>query len=83
MSSYTVCSSSLQGLGRAKIPLYILIVGILLNIILNYTLIPKIGIIGGAYATLISSMSIFLIILAYIYYGVFGSSQKKKILNLK
>jgi O-antigen/teichoic acid export membrane protein len=78
MSSYTVCSSSLQGLGKAKIPLYILIIGIILNGILNYALIPKIGIIGGAYATLISSITIFLTILMYIYYSIFGSSYKIK-----
>ena len=66
MSSYTICSSSLQGLGYARIPLYILLFGIVLNGILNYTLINNIGIIGGAYATLISSISIFLMILLFI-----------------
>ena len=81
MSSYTVCSSSLQGLGKAKIPLYILIIGIILNGILNYALIPKIGIIGGAYATLISSITIFLTILMYIYYSIFGSSYNNKIIK--
>ena len=68
MSSYTICSSSLQGLGYARIPLYILLFGIVLNGILNYTLINNIGIIGGAYATLISSISIFLMILLFIQY---------------
>jgi O-antigen/teichoic acid export membrane protein len=68
MSSYTICSSSLQGLGYAKIPLYILLFGIVLNGVLNYALINKLGIIGGAYATLISSISIFLMILLFIQY---------------
>ncbi len=60
MSSYTLCSSALQGLGRAEIPLYVLIIGILINGILNYALIPIYGIIGGAIATLISSIFIFI-----------------------
>ncbi len=68
MSSYTICSSSLQGLGKAKIPLYILFLGIILNLLLNYMLIPIMGIVGGAYATLISSLSIFLIIIFYSLY---------------
>ncbi|AEH06273.1 flippase [Methanothermococcus okinawensis] len=68
MSSYTICSSSLQGLGYAKIPLYILLFGILLNGVLNYILINNMGIVGGAYATLISSTFIFLIILLFIYH---------------
>ncbi len=66
MSSYTVCSSSLQGLGYAKIPLYILLFGILLNGFLNYVLINRYGIVGGAYATLVSSIFIFLAILTFI-----------------
>ena len=66
MSSYTICSSSLQGLGYAKIPLYILLVGILLNGILNYVFVKKMGIIGGAYGTLISSLFIFIMVFLYL-----------------
>ena len=53
MSLYTICASSLQGLGHAKIPVYVLSFGILLNASLNYILIYKLGIIGGAIATLV------------------------------
>ena len=66
MSSYTVCASALQGLGYGKTPLYILLVGIILNGILNYLLVKKIGIVGGAYGTLISSILIFILILMYL-----------------
>ncbi|ABR53939.1 polysaccharide biosynthesis protein [Methanococcus vannielii SB] len=62
MSMYTICASSLQGLGYAKIPVYILTFGIILNAILNYILISNLGITGGAIATLTSSFSVFLII---------------------
>ena len=66
MSSYTVCASALQGLGYGRIPLYILLVGIALNGILNYLLVKKIGIIGGAYGTLVSSILIFTLITIYL-----------------
>lgn len=66
MSSYTVCASALQGLGYGRIPLYILLVGIVLNGILNYLLVKKIGIIGGAYGTLVSSILIFTLITIYL-----------------
>jgi len=66
MSSYTVCASALQGLGYGRVPLYILLVGIILNGILNYLLVKKIGIIGGAYGTLISSILIFILIIIYL-----------------
>lgn len=75
MSSYTICSSSLQGLGYARIPLYILLFGIVLNSILNYTFINDIGLLGGAYATLISSITIFSMVLLFILY------KKDKIKN--
>ncbi|MBA2852935.1 O-antigen/teichoic acid export membrane protein [Methanococcus maripaludis] len=62
MSTYTICASSLQGLGYAKIPVYILFLGILLNAVFNYALIPNLGIIGGAIATLSSSFVVFVLI---------------------
>ncbi|MBP2201070.1 O-antigen/teichoic acid export membrane protein [Methanococcus voltae] len=61
MSMYTLSASSLQGIGYAKIPLYIIILGIVLNSILNISLIPIYGIMGGAMATLISSSIISII----------------------
>ncbi|MCS3921793.1 O-antigen/teichoic acid export membrane protein [Methanococcus voltae PS] len=61
MSMYTLSASSLQGIGYAKIPLYIIILGIVLNSILNLSLIPIYGIMGGAMATLISSSIISII----------------------
>ena len=66
MSSYTVCTSALQGLGYGKMPLYILLVGITLNTVLNYILVKKIGVVGGAYGTLISSILISVLIMMYL-----------------
>ncbi|NPA62813.1 MAG: flippase [Methanococci archaeon] len=61
MSYYTLISSALQGLGYAKISLYIMVFGLILNTILNLFLVSLYGIVGGAIATLITSITIFLI----------------------
>ncbi|WP_013180293.1 flippase [Methanococcus voltae] len=58
MSIYTLCASSLQGMGYAKIPLYVISLGIVLNAVFNLLLIPIYGILGGAFATLLSSTMI-------------------------
>jgi len=58
MSIYTISSSALQGLGYAKISLYIILFGIVLNLLLNYILVGKIGVVGGAISTLITSFII-------------------------
>ncbi|EHP89502.1 flippase [Methanotorris formicicus] len=63
MSIYSILSSALQGFGYAKISLYIILIGIVLNFSLNYILIGKFGIVGGAISTLISSFIILVIII--------------------
>lgn len=45
---------------KTKIVMYIIVGSALLNIFLNFILIPRIGIMGAAYATLISFLSVFL-----------------------
>ena len=61
MSYYTLISSALQGLGYAKISFYIILFGLMLNIILNLILVNAYGIVGGSLATLITSITIFII----------------------
>ncbi|MEO2117721.1 MAG: flippase [Methanocaldococcus sp.] len=71
MSYYTLISSALQGLGYAKISFYIILFGLILNIILNLILVNAYGIVGGSLATLITSIIIFII-------GVFAILRIKK-----
>ncbi|CAB3287683.1 Polysaccharide biosynthesis protein [Methanocaldococcus lauensis] len=71
MSYYTLISTTLQGLGYAKISFYIILFGIILNIILNLILVKLYGIVGGSLATLITSITIFLV-------GVFVILKKNK-----
>jgi O-antigen/teichoic acid export membrane protein len=57
---------------KTKLTAFIMTLGALLNLILNYTLIPIMGINGSAMATLTSAMVIFLlyVIIAYKYYPI-------------
>ncbi|AIJ05256.1 polysaccharide biosynthesis protein [Methanocaldococcus bathoardescens] len=71
MSYYTLISSALQGLGYAKISFYIILFGLVLNIVLNLILVNAYGIVGGSLATLITSIAVFLI-------GVFAILRIKK-----
>lgn len=55
MSFFVMSSSTFQGMGKPKIPMYVLLCAVVLNIGLNAYLIPIHGINGAAIATAISS----------------------------
>ena len=66
MTFYTlfmVSSSIIQGIGYPRLPMIILIVGTVLNIILNFLMVPMYGIIGAAVATTIVAFLIMIVIL--------------------
>lgn len=50
-SVYSVASSIFQGIGKPYPPMFYLIIGSLLNLILNIILIPELGLNGAAIAT--------------------------------
>jgi len=52
---YLLCSA-LNGIGRARLSMWLSIIGTIFNVILNYILIKQNGIIGAAYATTISAI---------------------------
>ncbi len=56
--SYTVSSSIAQGLGHPRLPMYVLIIGTTIDIILSIVLVPPFGINGAAIATTITSLFI-------------------------
>lgn len=55
---YTISSSISQGLGKPRLPMYVLIAGITVDLILSLTLIPTYGINGAAVATSLASLTI-------------------------
>lgn len=62
-SIYMVSSSILQGTGKPKTPMYILIAGTIINIILNITFVQIMGINGAAIATTITTAILMIVIL--------------------
>ncbi len=53
---YTISSSIAQGLGRPRLPMYVLIVGTIIDIALSIILVPIMGINGAAIATTVSAL---------------------------
>lgn len=66
LTIFYVLSFAINGGGKTLISMYISLFGLAINIILNYILIIKIGILGSAWATTIASLLIMLIMLFYI-----------------
>lgn len=64
-SIYMICSSILQGTGKPEIPMYVLIGGTVLNILLNILFVKMIGITGAAIGTTITTC-VLMIIISYI-----------------
>ena len=54
-SIYMICSSILQGTGKPKLPMYILIAGTVLNIVLNVIFVNVSGIVGAGIGTTITT----------------------------
>ncbi|MBU7014066.1 MAG: flippase [Theionarchaea archaeon] len=54
MSFCSIFSVTFQGMGKPRIPMYITVFALILNVLLNIYLIPKMGITGAALATLTS-----------------------------
>lgn len=56
-SIFAVSSSIVQGIGNPRIPMYVLLAGTVITIILNFVMIPIYGIEGGALATTIATFA--------------------------
>jgi stage V sporulation protein B len=55
---YTISSSISQGLGRPRLPMYALVAGTTIDLILSLLLVPPFGINGAAIATTLSALFI-------------------------
>ena len=60
-SIYLIGSSMCQGLGKPQNPMYALIIGAIVNMVLSFILIPRYGIAGAAFATTISTCLLMII----------------------
>ena len=62
-SVYMISSSILQGTGNPKLPMYILLLGTAINIVLNAVFVNMMGIIGAAIATTITTGILMIVIM--------------------
>lgn len=65
-SVYMICSSILQGIGHPRLPMYILLVGTVVNVILNAVLVYDLGIIGAAIGTTITTCILMIVIMYFV-----------------
>lgn len=65
-SIYMISSSILQGTGNPKLPMYILLLGTVLNIVLNAVFVQMMGIIGAAIATTITTGILMITIMLFV-----------------
>ena len=72
-SIFTISTSVIQGIGNPRIPMYILIGGAIVTGVLNWYMVPFLGIAGGALATTIAC---FLMMVPCIYF-VFELTKTK------
>lgn len=72
-SIFSISTSIVQGIGNPRIPMYILVFGAILTAVLNWVMVPTLGIAGGAAATSIACFAMMVPIL----YMVFKLTQVK------
>lgn len=72
-SIFSISTSIVQGIGNPRIPMYILVFGAILTAILNWVMVPTLGIAGGAAAISIACFAMMVPIL----YMVFKLTQVK------
>lgn len=72
-SIFAISTSIVQGIGNPRIPMYILVGGAIVTGVLNWIMVPSLGIAGGALAT---SIACFLMMVPCIYF-VFKLTKTK------
>ncbi|MBE6493509.1 MAG: flippase [Methanosphaera stadtmanae] len=65
-SIYMICSSILQGTGKPRLPMYILLIGTLINIIFNALFVKEIGILGASIATTLTTAILMIVIMYFV-----------------
>lgn len=66
-SIYVISTSIIQGIGNPRIPMYILVIGVIITLILSIILVPVYGIVGGAIANTIACLFMMFPILYFVF----------------
>jgi O-antigen/teichoic acid export membrane protein len=82
LTIFYVLSFALNGAGKTKVAMLVSTVGVILNSALNYFFIKKMGIIGSAYATSITSFIIMLWLLYFVKKDFDANFQPKEVFRV-
>ena len=63
---YMICSSILQGINNPRIPMYVLLVGTIINLISNFYFVKLYGILGAGIGTTLTTAILMIIILVIV-----------------
>ncbi len=66
-SIFAISTSIVQGIGNPRIPMHILVFGAILTGVLNWVMVPSLGIAGGAAATSIACFAMMVPILYFVF----------------
>lgn len=66
-SIFSISTSIVQGIGNPRIPMYILVFGAILTLILNWYMVPVMGIAGGAFATTIACLAMMIPVMYFVF----------------
>lgn len=67
LTIFYVMSFVMNGAGKTKIPMFISIIGVVINTVLNYILIKRYALVGSAVAISITSFIVMILMLYYVY----------------
>jgi len=81
MSGWRILANDLYGRGKPELNIYVSLASVLLNIILNILWIPRHGIVGAAWATSISYVFAFIIIM--VIYSKISRNSIEKVMFLR
>lgn len=74
-SLFSISTSIIQGIGNPRVPMYILVLGAILCLILNWWLVPIMGIAGGALATTLACLAMMIPVM-YFAFRLTGTSPQ-------
>lgn len=81
-SIFSISTSIVQGIGNPRIPMYILIFGAVLTAVLNWYMVPSMGIAGGALATTIACLAMMIPVLYFVFKLTGAKVSKSQIIKI-
>ena len=81
-SIFAISTSIVQGIGNPRIPMYILVFGVFVTAILNWIMVPIMGIAGGALATTLACLAMMIPIIYFVFKLTKAKAQKLPVIKI-